>query len=242
MTSSKREEYLMLVQVGTQALLNNALQARDGHPRAQASVMSRYLAFLSEAIGAADKIPADKSALDASLDVIDYLFNALHGDDKEPDRTWLVSFEPKCRREHRTAWANFINRSDLISLMANAGPVEMRVRGKWVAKETEQDRPAPEQDAPTDTRTATERYQERRRVEKAERLNSLHLTPDAGKILKALRRLDAAQVKALNTLVPHLDRLAVLRLLKRLRAAGWVETVGQGGGAAWKIKETAPPE
>lgn len=47
-------------------------------------------------------------------------------------------------------------------------------------------------------------------------------------------RFKAATLSQLRPALPHLDRNAAVRLLKRLRDDGWVEVVGDRRNATWR--------
>jgi hypothetical protein len=81
--------------------------------------------------------------------------------------------------------------------------------------------------------TPTEHYHARTRAARVDRMAELHRSPDARKILKAIKRLGPMQLKEIGPLVPQMKRLALRAFMMQLREGGWVEGVGRGGGAAW---------
>lgn len=85
--------------------------------------------------------------------------------------------------------------------------------------------------------TPTERYHARTRAARVERIAALHKEPEARKVLNAIRRRGPMQLKEIGLLFPGSARLSLQDFMMELREAGWVESVGRGGGAAWAATE-----
>lgn len=76
-----------------------------------------------------------------------------------------------------------------------------------------------------------------RRRDRQLRLARLSDKPDARTLLLEVRRQKQLKSHELQPLVPHLDRNAMVRLLKLLRDAGWLEVVGTTANAQWRAAE-----
>jgi hypothetical protein len=76
-----------------------------------------------------------------------------------------------------------------------------------------------------------------RRRDRQLRLARLSDKPDARALLLEVRRQKQLKSHELQPLVPHLDRNAMVRLLKQLRNAGWLEVVGTTKNAQWRATE-----
>ncbi|MFN7010829.1 MAG: hypothetical protein ACK4PN_12435 [Allorhizobium sp.] len=194
----------------------------------KARALSVYTLSLADALSAADKIPSDKSASSAALDVLDHVFGCIHSPETDPDRSWLVEIREGKRRKHRASWAGYQPHSVVRERVA-----QMRAPIKAIGESA--------QSAPLETPglshlttpTPTERYHARTRAARMERIADLHKSADARKILKAIGRSEPMQLKDISPLVPKMKRLALRALMLHLREGGWVESVGIGGGAAW---------
>jgi hypothetical protein len=82
----------------------------------------------------------------------------------------------------------------------------------------------------------------KRRQDADDRLLLLHEEPDAHRLLLRIKSKGPAAVQVLQPLVPHMARDALVRLLKRLRDAGWLQVVGEKRNAFWeatgKLRDT----
>lgn len=76
-----------------------------------------------------------------------------------------------------------------------------------------------------------------RRRDREMRMARLADKPDARLLLVELRRRKQLATRELHPLVPHMKRAAVVRLLKLLRDAEWLEVVGTTKNAEWRATE-----
>lgn len=225
---AKRDEFTALVTCGVQAMLQDAYSRPGLDTEGKARALSIYTLSLADALSAADKIPSDRSASSAALDVLDHLFGGIYSPETAPDRSWLVEIREGKRRKHRASWAGYQPHSVVRKRVAQMrAPIKATGDSK---QPTSAETPGLSQ--PT-TPTPTERYHARKRAARVERIADLHKTADARKILKAIKRLGPMQLKDINPLVPKMKRLALRTFMMQLREGGWVESAGRGGGAAW---------
>ncbi|EKF58599.1 hypothetical protein QWE_18403 [Agrobacterium albertimagni AOL15] len=225
---AKREEFVALVTCGIQVMLQDAYSQPGLDTEGKARALSIYTLSLADALSAADRIPSDRSASSAALDVLDHVFGGIHSPETDPDRSWLVEIREGKRRKHRAYWAGYQPHSVVRKRVAQMrAPIKAPGDSK---QPTPPDSPGLSQ--PT-TPTPTERYHARTRAARVERIADLHKTPNARKILKAIHARGSMQLKDISPLVPKMKRLALRAVMMQLREGGWVESVGQGGGAAW---------
>lgn len=225
---AKREEFIALVTCGVQVMLQDAYSRPGLDTEGKARALSVYTLSLADALSAADKIPSDKSASSAALDVLDHVFGCIHSPETDPDRSWLVEIREGKRRTHRASWAGYQPRSVVRERVA-----QMRPPVKPIGETIQLAPPELQGPSKSDDTTPTERYHARTRAARVGRIAELHKSQDARKILKAIKRLGPMQLKDIGPLVPKMKRLALRAFMMQLREGGWVEGVGRGGGAAW---------
>jgi hypothetical protein len=232
---AKREAYLALVTCGIQVMLQEAY-SRPGLAREQkAHILSKLICELSDARSAVDKIPKDVSALGAALDVLDHVFGGLHPTADDPDRSWLDEIDEGKPRDHRTEWAGYEPHSVWQNALAQFR--EEMLRQANSLNESSRRKPPEAEEQSNSAATPTERYRARTRAARVERIADLHKSPDARKILKAIKRVGPMQLKDISPLVPKKNRLSLRAFMMQLREGGWVQSVGRGGGAAWTSTE-----
>jgi hypothetical protein len=233
---AKREEFLALVTSGIQVMMQDAYSRPGLNREAKARILSGLVCELSAARSAAHKIPSDASALGAALDVLDHVFGGVHPTEDDPDRSWLDEIDEGEPREHRTKWAGYEPHSVWQNALAQFDE-KMRQKTKPIDDGMQLAPPELPGFPKSVATTPTERHHAKMRAARADRIADLHETPDAQRILTAIKRLGPMQLKEIGPLVPKMKRLALRFFMMRLREGEWVESVGRGGGAAWAATE-----